>query len=294
MTRLKREHVAEITEILNHVVGYTAHERKGFLILALQGTNALQRVALEGPLADFTPNLIQTMLHYGEVEPGKHALWAVLETAKGRMGVDYGDRIEVLRPHIEALSSYPIATPKEEHSSEEEYSSRFEQAPAARAGNEISPLQAARDYVDRMKPIPPRDSRFLMSSCLVSNELYYYFLTPNNSARVSALNVGDRSYLKHWFGDKPRQDLRHLPVTNITFRAATAFADWLSHLTSSNVRLPRLKEWEIAASAGRSNWFKEEIAAKRVNYYETAGHLHSVDAFNPNPYGIRVFDRARF
>src|SRR5438876_878765 len=104
--------MVEVIEILKQVVGYTPQDRKGFLVMALQGTNALERVDLQGSLAIFTPNLVETMLSYGEVEKGKHALWALLETAREQIGIDYTNRIDVLRLHIEQLSSCPI-TPAE-------------------------------------------------------------------------------------------------------------------------------------------------------------------------------------
>lgn len=292
MTQLSRKQREEITEILKQVVGYTARERKTLLVSAFQGTNALEHVRyFDDSIEVFTTHLVDTMLNYGEVEKGRHALWAVLEAAQELMGVDYRPRIEALRPHIQKLSSYPVA-PAEEKSFSSFPITPFQAAPAVLDERQVSPLQAARDYVNCMMPIPPPAAEFWMSSCLVSNGLYYHFI---NSVGVAAPNVVDPSYLKHWIDDKPRHDYWHLPVTNITFRAATAFAEWLSRFTSSKVRLPRLEEWKIAASAGRSNWFKEEIDAGRVNYHETAGHLHSVDAFNPNPYGIRdligqVFD----
>jgi formylglycine-generating enzyme required for sulfatase activity len=286
VNQLKREHMDEVIAILNQVLGYTSQDRRAFLIMALHDTNAFEQVGyLDYPPAVFTPLLVNTMLNYGEVEKGKHALWALLEAAQAQVGVDYKARIEALRPHIKKLSSGPAAATEDKS-----FSTLL--APVTLGEKRLSPLEAAREYVDCMMPIPPQVPKFWMSPCLVSNGLYYCFI---NSAGVSAPKVVDPSYLKHWIENRPRDKHWHLPVTNITFRAAIAFAEWLGQLTASEVRLPKLKEWQRAASAGRSNWFKEEIDAGRVNYFKTAGHLHSVDAFHPNPYGIRdligeVFD----
>jgi formylglycine-generating enzyme required for sulfatase activity len=227
--------------------------------------------------------------------------------------VDYQERIDALRPLFEKPSSplsiepetakpedkvaaveQPLSSPEQRKPPElqpsiEVVRSRPAQAPAPKehaVEKQLNPVQAAREYVEKMRPVPPDAPRFYMSPCLVSNELYFCFLR-ENSDWLKAEGNADSNYLKHWTKGEPRAEDLRLPVTNISFRAAKAFAEWLSELSYQKIRLPKLGEWQIAASAGQSRWFEEAIAAGRVNYFGTANHLHAVDAFKPNPYGIR-------
>jgi hypothetical protein len=48
----------------------------------------------------FILHLLQVLEGYGEVQPGKKALWAVLETARERVGVDKQARIDLLHSVI--------------------------------------------------------------------------------------------------------------------------------------------------------------------------------------------------
>jgi formylglycine-generating enzyme required for sulfatase activity len=121
---------------------------------------------------------------------------------------------------------------------------------------------------------------------LVSNELYYRFVSESPYWRTAEYDA-DSSYLKHWRNDGPQNAERWSPVTNISFRAAKAFAGWLSKLTSRHMRLPKLEEWQLAARAGRDHWFEDEVAAGRVNYFDTSRRMSTVESFGSNPYGIR-------
>jgi hypothetical protein len=160
------------------------------------------------------------------------------------------------------------------------------------ATTELSPEDVANNYLDSMRPIPPNAPRFYMASCLVSNDLYYHFVCANRywhpiEGECKVRGDVDDSYLAHWSSGQPSDEERNLPVTNISFRAAEAFANWLSKLTDHKIRLPKFEEWQIAASARRANWIDEEVQAGRVNYFGTSGAMRAIDAFDPNPFGIR-------
>lgn len=66
-------------------------------------------------------------------------------------------------------------------------------------------------------------------------------------SRVSKL-FADQGYLKHWKGDfLISDDLKNSPVTNVSWYAATAYAQW------KGKRLPALNEWEYAGNASILN-----------------------------------------
>lgn len=296
MVRLTDGQKKEIVSILKSALGNKDRDREAFLSLHLSASSVLERIDYSGSSSVFIPSLIETLLNYGEIERGKEALWAVLEAAADNLGLDYGERIEALRPAFEksaARNAPIIETGLTKQEGDGGGDLRLNGEAPVRASTQRdtterrpSPAEAGREYVASMRPIPPDRIEFYMAPCMVSNELYYHFVCANPEW-CRGHSEADGNYLKHWVAGQPRAEDMRLPVTNVSFRAARAFAEWLSKLSSHKVRVPKLEEWQLASRAGQTKWFEEAIAAKRVNYFGTARHLHAVDAFGPNPYGIR-------
>lgn len=149
-------------------------------------------------------------------------------------------------------------------------------------------------YIESMKPIPPHDPALYMASSLVSNILFYHFVITHPEWQPGGIKMqegyADAAYLRHWRDGSPPPDFHNLPVTNISFHAAAAFAAWLSAQTQTVVRLPTLAEWETAVHANRKHWLEEELAQRRICYRELpyyGPYPRSVDLTPTNPWGIR-------
>ena len=82
--------------------------RRPFLVLAL-GNDApvLQRITWSGAVAAFIPDMVCKLADYGELEPGRQALWALLEYVRSQAGIDVQQCIDKLRPLIDLRS--PLA-----------------------------------------------------------------------------------------------------------------------------------------------------------------------------------------
>ncbi|MFE1171224.1 SUMF1/EgtB/PvdO family nonheme iron enzyme [Streptomyces sp. NPDC058773] len=106
------------------------------------------------------------------------------------------------------------------------------------------------------------------------------------AARAAGTEV-DANYLAGWCGaDFPAGRADH-PVVAVSFPAARAYAAWAGGRLGVPLRLPTAAEWALAARAGRSGeWWREDIAAGRVNFRGTHGELAPVGEFPPNPYNI--------
>ncbi|MEH1795587.1 hypothetical protein [Nostoc sp.] len=88
-----------INELVNLLRPFMEDERsrRPFLVLAL-GNDApvLQHINWSGAVANFIPEMLCKVADYGEVAPGKQALWTLLEYVRSQVGVDVQQRIDNL------------------------------------------------------------------------------------------------------------------------------------------------------------------------------------------------------
>lgn len=314
MPALNRETQQEIVNLLEPRME-TLGERLAILRLAFANSpKILGNIRFEGSPRIFTSNLVYELINYGETSEGKQALWVVLEVIRDQVGINIQKQIDALYPDIELLSqkkpSYDVISqpvtyeqPPQQPRDTEEISVDLveKKLPIIEKQKSLPKIKPAhklpdnaeitpQDFFDRMLPIPPDNPRFYMAAILVSNGLYYRFVTSNHSWRLdegeAAQKSADKNYLRHWRNGQPQDDELHLPVTNISICAAEAFAKWLSEMVGTDVRLPTFQEWDISVRAGRNNWFVEEIQAGRVNFFSTSSKLQAIDAFEANPFGI--------
>lgn len=85
-------------------------EREALLTLAL-GTDcpALGRIDWRGAVEPFVLKMVAELARFGEIAPGKQALWKVLEAVRERVGTDLQDRIDALAPIVNRPSGPPAA-----------------------------------------------------------------------------------------------------------------------------------------------------------------------------------------
>ena len=95
----------EVVNLLVPLLG-SEEERRALLSLAL-GLHCpvLAQLDFKGATEIFILRLIEKLEAFGEIEPGKPALWALLETVQERVGVDRQMRIDALRPLLNPPSS---------------------------------------------------------------------------------------------------------------------------------------------------------------------------------------------
>ncbi len=123
----------------------------------------------------------------------------------------------------------------------------------------------------------------------VTNEDFLRFVRANPEWRRSGVDhrFADVNYLKHWAGDLELGDtLTNAPVTNVSWFAARAYARWLGK------RLPRLKEWELAAAASSAQpdgTREPEFQQRILRWYSapTPSRLPAVGTGPANFFGLR-------
>ncbi|HBE58235.1 MAG TPA: hypothetical protein DEG17_03785 [Cyanobacteria bacterium UBA11149] len=77
-------------------------DRRSILVSALgNNTPVLQWITWSGAVATFIPDMVCKLADYGEIAPGRQALWALLEYVRSQSGLDVQGRIDKLRPLID-------------------------------------------------------------------------------------------------------------------------------------------------------------------------------------------------
>lgn len=94
-----------LNELVNLLRPFLEDERsrRPFLVSAL-GNDApvLQHINWTGAAASFIPDMVCKLADYGEVAPGKQALWVLLEYVRSQVGIDVRQRIDKLRLVIQS------------------------------------------------------------------------------------------------------------------------------------------------------------------------------------------------
>ncbi|MEQ8537542.1 MAG: hypothetical protein RIB93_08775 [Coleofasciculus sp. D1-CHI-01] len=99
--KLDSNTINELVELLKPLME-DERSRRSILILALDnGASVLQRITWNGAVATFIPEMVEKLADYGEIAPGKQALWVLLECVRSHSGIDSQQRIAKLRPRID-------------------------------------------------------------------------------------------------------------------------------------------------------------------------------------------------
>ena len=79
-----------------------------------------------------------------------------------------------------------------------------------------------------------------------------------------------------------------LPVIDVNWHDARAYAVWLSEQTGKRYRLPSESEWEYAARAGTETAYSwgNEIGVNRANWHDYGCCTAPVGSFEPNAFGL--------
>lgn len=94
--RLEPHTINELVKLLRPFLE-NERNRRSFLVLALGNDEpVLQHISWGGAVAIFIPDMVCKLADYGEVAPGKQALWALLEYVRSQVGVDVQQRIDKL------------------------------------------------------------------------------------------------------------------------------------------------------------------------------------------------------
>jgi formylglycine-generating enzyme required for sulfatase activity len=117
---------------------------------------------------------------------------------------------------------------------------------------------------------------FFMDKTEVSNAEYALFVRDTNHAPP-----------EHWGGIKPAVGDERLPVANVTYDDAVAFAAWRSKRDSVTYRLPTEEEWEYAARNGDKDnlypWGNTWVAGRAATQEAGVGTVQPVGTY---PQGI--------
>ncbi len=98
--------ISELIDLFSPLMG-TPQERKALLSQAFTDKSLLDAIDYDGATLTFVPLLIEKLVGYGEVTPGKLSIETLLDCIYPKVGVDKQARIERLCQHIEQAPPYP-------------------------------------------------------------------------------------------------------------------------------------------------------------------------------------------
>jgi iron(II)-dependent oxidoreductase len=122
-------------------------------------------------------------------------------------------------------------------------------------------LDAMGKTIDRLLAHPVRIQSFYLGTTEVTNGEYLSFVAENpdwsplNRPSLVQKDLVTDTYLADWKGASPAEGTANLPVTSVSWHAASAYCQWLtrrvqSALPSYEARLPSEAEFEWAARGG--------------------------------------------
>lgn len=146
-------------------------------------------------------------------------------------------------------------------------------------------------FADETPKHPVRIAPFAIDRYEVTNADFARFVAAHPKWNNGEVDPPFRpsTYLQHWTGRAPPPDDLRLPVTYVTWYAATAYC------ASVGGRLPTEAEWELAARGGLAGptfpWGDEPPDPSRANFGRSGiGRPVRVGTYPPNGYGL--FDMA--
>jgi len=154
--------------------------------------------------------------------------------------------------------------------------------------------------VDRLLPHPVAVDSFYLGEMDVTNRQFAAFVaqnpqwSPANVASLTASGQVNDSYLSDWVDARPPAGKEDVPVTLVSFYAASAYCQWLTQTVQAVLpgyvaRLPYESEWEWAARGGLRG-MPFPLGAKpgaSVFFQKGITGPSRAGASEPNGYGLR-------
>lgn len=112
MTEISGKIIQELLRVLKPFM-WDKQQRQSYLFIAL-GTNAnvLNRLVWDTPVDVFIPQMVNELVAFGEIAPGKPAICALLEVIRENVGVDKQEEIDKL---IQEINANQVETQEAEH-----------------------------------------------------------------------------------------------------------------------------------------------------------------------------------
>jgi len=154
--------------------------------------------------------------------------------------------------------------------------------------------------IDQLMAHPVQVERFYLAETEVTNRLYQAFVDavpewkPSNREALLSTGLVSEGYLTSWVGDRFPAGNGDLPVTGVSWHAASAYCSWLQAALAvsrpgSTVRLPTEAEWEWAARGGVRGFPYPSGPKPGLSVFSASGISgpERAGTSEPNGYGLR-------
>lgn len=207
-----------------------------------------------------------------------------------------GVYLAVAQTNIQGIESKLIIQKKIELAQREKQQQELEKREKEKQvlADKLAAKKEAESYMEpKMVEIKSGNFKMGCSTCEDHNERPLHFVPIKDAFFMGKYEVSNAEYNLYLVGNKKPKNSAddNLPVVNVSWQDALAYARWLNEKTGKNYALASESQWEYVSRADTNTKYfwgnlGSDFAAYAWGKDNSGLHLHKVGQKKPNPWGV--------